>query len=319
MIELKEISKIWKEFQLKNINLKINKDYCILLGPSGAGKSIIIKCIAGILKPDSGKIYFKDEDITNIPAEKRNFGYVPQNYALFPHLNVYKNIRYGLKLKKIGKIESEKRIREISEFLNIKGILYRYPETLSGGEKQRVALARTLVLKPEILLLDEPTSSLDISNKENIIYELKKIGEEVPVIHITHDFVEAKTLGKNIVIVMDGKIEDFGKENIFKNPKNEKIARFFGYNIIEWDGSKFAVAPENVLIRKLNGHENNLTGNNKVNKYIGKVHGIIDFGHYKKLDIDINGNHIKSIYSGSENIYINENVLISFKNIVNLH
>ena len=313
MIELKGISKIWKEFQLKDVNLKINKDYCVLLGPSGAGKSIIIKCIAGILKPDSGRIYFKDNDITNVPAEKRNFGYVPQNYGLFPHLNAYKNIRYGLKLKKIGKLESEKRIKEISEFLNIERILYRYPETLSGGEKQRVALARALVLKPEILLLDEPTSSLDMNNKENIIYELKKIGELVPIIHITHDFVEAKTLGKNIVIVMDGKIEDFGRQDIFKNPKNEKIARFFGYNIIYEDEGKFAVSPENVLIEKLNGNSNK-NKNNKNNGYIGKVRGIIDFGHYKKLDIDLNGNHIKSIYFGNENIYINEDVLILFKN-----
>ncbi len=340
MIELKEINKIWKEFQLKNINLKLNKNYCIILGPSGAGKSLIVKCIAGILKPDSGRVYFNGEDITDIPAEKRNFGYVPQNYGLFPHLNVYKNIRYGLKLKNIGKIESEKRINEVSKFLNINNLMNRFPETLSGGEKQRVALARALVLNPKILLLDEPTSSLDTENKENIIYELKNIGKIVPIIHITHDFVEAKTLGENIVIVMNGKIEDFGGEDIFKNPKNEKIAKFFGYNIIYDDnGRKFAVSPEDVLIRKLDFRTNNnligkninyrelhnkTYGNDESNGYRlyykshkfnkGKIRGMIDFGYYKKLEIEFNGNYIKSIYFGNENIYINEDILISFKN-----
>jgi molybdate/tungstate transport system ATP-binding protein len=314
MIELKEICKSWKEFQLKDVNLKINKDYCILLGPSGAGKSIIMKCIAGILEPDSGRIYFNDNDITHVPPEKRNFGYVPQNYGLFPHMNAYKNIRYGLKLKKIGKLESEKRIGEISEFLNISKILHRYPEKLSGGEKQRVALARALVLKPEILLLDEPTSSLDISNKENIICELKKIGKVVPIIHITHDFVEAKTLGKNIVIVMNGKIEDSGNNNIFKNPKNEKLARFFGYNIInETDGRKFAVSPENVLIEKSHKIDDSHR-DCKSDKYLGIICGIVDFGHYKKLEINLNGTIVKSIYFGDENLNEQECVWVNFKN-----
>jgi molybdate/tungstate transport system ATP-binding protein len=316
MIELKNINKIWKEFQLKNVNLKLNKDYTILLGPSGAGKSIIIKCIAGILKPNSGKIYYKEEDITNMPPEKRNFGYVPQNYGLFPHMTVYKNINYGLKLKKFGKLEREKKIKDISEFLNIDKLLFRNPATLSGGEQQRVALARALVLNPKILLLDEPTSALDANNKENIINELKKIGELLPIIHITHDFVEAKTLGKNIVVVNNGRIMDYGdKEEVFNNPKQTKIAKFFGYNIIFDNKETYGVEPHNIIVEKYTKTINNNSNNNTNNKLIGEINGIYDFGHYKKLNISINDLKIKSIYYNND-LKIGDKVLISFKNKV---
>jgi molybdate/tungstate transport system ATP-binding protein len=312
MIELKNISKIWKEFQLKNVNLKLSEDYTILLGPSGAGKSIIIKCIAGILKPNSGRIYYNGEDITDIPPEKRNFGYVPQNYGLFPHMTVYKNIDYGLKLKKFGKLEREKRIKEISEFLNIDKLLSRNPPTLSGGEQQRVALARALVLHPKILLLDEPTSALDMNNKENIINELKKIGELLPIIHITHDFLEAKMLGKNIVFVSNGEIVDYGdKEKIFNNPKNEKVARFFGYNVIKYNGKLYGVEPHNIIVKKYNSSSKD--------ELAGEITGMYDFGHYKKLTISLNNSStIKSIYYDND-LKVGDKVFISFKKYILLN
>ncbi|EHP84217.1 ATP-binding cassette domain-containing protein [Methanotorris formicicus] len=303
MLRVENLSKIWKEFQLKNINLEIDKEYCIILGPSGAGKSVLLKCIAGILKADFGRIYFNGEDITNLSPEKRNFGYVPQNYALFPNMNVYKNIAYGLKIIRYPKSKIDKKVEEITEFLNIKHLLNRKPATLSGGEQQRVALARALVLEPNLLLLDEPTSALDINNKEKIIGELKRIGEILPVIHVTHDFVEAKTLGEKIAIFMDGELVEVGNKEIFKKPKNEKVVKFLGYNIVKIDGEKFAVSPEEVVV--CSGKE-------------GKIISIIDCGFYKKIIVDFKGNQLRCILKEDVDLSVGDEVDIEFKNKIYL-
>ena len=306
MLKLEKLCKSWKEFQLKSVNLDIDDNYCILLGPSGAGKSVIIQCITGILKPDSGRIYFDGEDITDIPPEKRNFGYVPQNYALFPHMNVYNNIAYGMKLRKCPKLEIEKKITEIAEFLKITHILNRKPTTLSGGEQQRVAIARALVLDPKILLLDEPTSALDTNIKENVISELKRIGELVPIIHITHDFVEAKTLGNQIAILINGELNDFGDSEIFKTPKNEKIANFLGYNVITEEKESFAVAPEEIFVKKRDDTDNG--------EYIkGKVESLVDFGYYKKVSVNINETVVKTITDGENPVNVGDIVSIKYK------
>ncbi|ADG14027.1 ABC transporter related protein [Methanocaldococcus infernus ME] len=272
MITIKNLSKRWKEFQLKDISFSLDKEYCIILGPSGSGKSVLLKCIAGILKPDEGNIFLEGEEITNKAPEDRNIGYVPQNYALFPHLNVYKNIAYGLTIKKVDKLKIERKVREIAEFLNIAHLLDREPKSLSGGEQQRVALARALVLEPKLLLLDEPTSSLDISIKEEIIKELSKI--EIAVIHVTHDLVEARSLAEKLGIFIDGKLLEFGDKKILDKPKNRKVAKFLGFNVID----DKIVSPWDVKV-ELGGEY--------------KVLNVLDYGYYKKILVDYNGTLLK--------------------------
>ncbi|MCS3900642.1 ATP-binding cassette domain-containing protein [Methanococcus voltae] len=325
MLKLENVSKAWKEFQLRNVSFELNDKYCVILGPSGAGKSVIIQCIAGILDVDGGNIYYDGEDITELKPEYRNFGYVPQNYALFPNMNVYKNIKYGMTIRKIDKITADKKINDMAEFLNISHILERTPKTLSGGEQQRVALARALVLDPKLLLLDEPTSALDIHIKDTVMDELKKISEITPIIHITHDFVEARTLGENIAIVIDGELNDFGTKDIFKNPKNERVAKFLGYNIISENNSKLAVAPENVKIEKADMITNNINNNNNNNnldnpistKY-GIVNGYIDFGYYKSVSISYNNDNLKCICDEDFEIKSGDNVSVNFENMINI-
>ena len=352
MIELKNVSKVWKDFKLKNVNLKLDKKYNVILGPSGSGKSVILKCICGILKVDSGRIYYNNDDITDMPPESRNFGYVPQNYCLFPHMNVYKNIEYGLKLKKIGKLERERRIKNICDFLNISHLLKRYPKSLSGGEQQRVALGRALVLNPKLLLLDEPTSALDLSNKENIIQELKKISDLVPIIHITHDLDEGKILGDYIVVLDDGKVLDQGvKTEIFDNPKNIKMAKLFRYNIIKINGTIYGVKPSNITLTKSdiknkiknkndkninNSNNDNNNNNNDINNInsnninntknnynnaislIGEIIDIYDLEDYYKIILKINENTIITVnyYHNTVPFKINEKVIISFNKYV---
>jgi len=296
MLKVENLSKIWKDFKLKNVSFEIDKEYCVILGPSGAGKSVLIKCIAGILKPDSGKIILNGEDITNLPPEKRNVGYVPQNYALFPNKNVYKNIAYGLIIKKSSKLEIDRKVKEIAEFLNISHLLDRDVKTLSGGEQQRVALARALILNPSILLLDEPTSAVDIKIKESIISELKKI-KHIPVLHITHDLAEARTLGEKIGIFMNGELIAFGDKDILKKPNTKKVAEFLGFNII----NNKAIAPEDVIIK--DGNE-------------GEVVNIIDYGKYKKVFVKYNNCIIKSFIE--ENLNIGDKVSIEFRNEIRL-
>jgi molybdate/tungstate transport system ATP-binding protein len=221
-------------------------------------------------------------------------------------MNVYNNIAYGMKLRKYSKAEIEKKVMEISEFLHISHILDRKPTTLSGGEQQRVAIARALVLDPKILLLDEPTSALDTNIKESVISELKKIGELVPVIHITHDFVEAKTLGNQIAILINGELNDFGNQGIFKTPKNEKIANFLGYNIISNNEETFAVAPEEIVVKKSLNNEND-------ENIMGTVESLVDFGYYKKLTVNIGDTAVKTITDGENPVNIGDTVSIMYQ------
>ncbi|ACX72814.1 ABC transporter releated protein [Methanocaldococcus vulcanius M7] len=297
MLKVENLSKNWKEFKLKNISFEIGKEYCVIIGPSGAGKSVLLKCVAGILKPDNGEITLNGEDITNLPPEKRNVGYVPQNYALFPNKNVYKNIAYGLIVRKINKCEIERKVKEISEFLNISHLLDRDVKTLSGGEQQRVALARALILNPDILLLDEPTSALDTKIKENIITELKKI-KNIPVLHITHDLAEARTLGEKIGIFINGELISFGSKKILKHPTNKKIAEFLGFNII----NNMAIAPEDIIISK--GDE-------------GEVLNVIDYGLYKKVLINYKSTIIKAYTQ--KDVKIGDKVNLHFKSMLKLN
>lgn len=230
MLKIQNLNKNLGEFTLKNINFEIEKgEYFVLLGPSGTGKSIILETIAGLYKPDSGRIYFNEIDLTNEYPENREIGFVYQDYVLFPHISVKENIIFGLKQKKLSKSEINKKLDDILSMFNISHLINRKPLTLSGGEKQRVAIARAIITSPKILLMDEPLSSLDPKTKEEFIYMLKDIHNKRKntVIHVTHDFNEALFLADKIAVINNGTIVEVGTpKEIFKNPTSDFVANF---------------------------------------------------------------------------------------------
>jgi len=230
VLELKDVSKTWREFSLKKISFKVEEgEYFVILGHSGAGKTLLLETIAGIYKPESGKIFLKGRDITYLPPEKRRIGYIPQNFALFPHLTVYDNITYGLKILKRDQNEVRRKVEELSEILGIEGLLQRRPKTLSGGEQQRVAIARTLAIEPEVLLLDEPFSNLDVLIKERLIEEIKNWRDEIgfTALHVTHDLNEAVMLADKVCLIVNGEVIAIGDGfEITKNYKSLHIASF---------------------------------------------------------------------------------------------
>ena len=232
LLVLKSLSKSWREFQIKDVNLEVRKgEYFVVMGPTGAGKTLLLQLIAGIHYPDSGKIILDDVDVTYLPPEKRSIGYVPQNYALFPHMFVKDNIGYGLRIRGYPKDKVEEETRELSTQLGINHLLKRRVSTLSGGEQQRVALARALIIKPKILLLDEPLSALDPETGEEIREYIKEIRKilKFTAIHVTHDFVEAVDLGDRMAVMFNGEILQVGEPiEIINNPRNELIASFTG-------------------------------------------------------------------------------------------
>ena len=232
MISLENISKDWKEFSIQNINLKIEEhEYFILLGPTGAGKTLLLELIAGFHSLKEGNIIINELNVKQLPPERRNIGFVYQDYMLFPHKNVEQNIEYGLKLRKLEKPKIKKKIIEISEILKIEHLLHRNVKTLSGGEQQRIALARALVIKPKLLLLDEPLSALDPLIQKDIRKELKRIHKELGIttIHVTHNQEEALLLADRIAVMNKGRILQTGTpEEIFRKPKSEFMANFVG-------------------------------------------------------------------------------------------
>ncbi len=231
-LKIENVSKTWREFQLKNINLTVeNGDYFIILGPTGAGKTLLLETIMGFHKPDNGKIILNQIDVTETPPEKRGIGYVSQNCVLFPHLNVRQNVEFGLKMGKVEKMVRQKAVDTMLESTGLKPFENRYPQTLSGGEKQKVALARVLALNPATILLDEPLSALDAEASKELKRELKRIHKTgKTIIHVTHNQVEGFSLGNKMAVMRSGEVMQSGKtREVFAKPQSEFVARFLGY------------------------------------------------------------------------------------------
>ena len=217
---------------LDGLNLDIHdKEFVTLLGPSGCGKTTTLRLIAGFLEPNSGKVLLKGEDITGVPPYKRPVNTVFQKYALFPHLNVFENVAFGLRLKKMDEETIRRKVRNMLEVVGLKGFERRSISQMSGGQQQRVAIARSLVNEPEILLLDEPLGALDLKLRKEMQLELKRLQREMNItfIYVTHDQEEALTMSDTVVVMDKGRIQQIGTpEDIYNEPKNAFVADFIG-------------------------------------------------------------------------------------------
>jgi len=220
------------EVVLKKLNIYFNdEEFLTLLGPSGCGKTTTLRIIGGFQQPTSGDVYFDGARITDVPPNKRKVNTVFQKYALFPHLNVYENIAFGLKLAKIDRKEMNRRIDEMLEVVNLRGFEKRNVSSLSGGQQQRVAIARALILRPKVLLLDEPLGALDMRLRKDMQNELKEIqrGLGITFIYVTHDQEEALAMSDTVVVMDEGEIQQVGTpEDIYNEPKNAFVADFIG-------------------------------------------------------------------------------------------
>lgn len=232
LIDLEKFSVSVGSFSLKNINLQIyENEIFAILGKTGSGKTVLLESIAGFYKSEEGSIKIYDKKVNEIPLENRKIGFVYQDYGLFPHMTVFNNIAYGLKIQKINKKIIKSTVEEICKILSIENILNQYPGTLSGGEKQRTALARSVVLKPKILLMDEPFSALDPTTKLSMYDEIKKIHKifGCTIIFVTHDFNEAQIMADRIGILKSGELKSVRKsEELFNEYKDEDINEFLG-------------------------------------------------------------------------------------------
>ncbi len=312
MIKIENLSRDWKEFKIDQVNLEIKtSEYFVILGPSGSGKTLLLELIAGMWPVDSGEIYLNQENITDIPLEKRGVGFVYQNYMLFPHKTVFENIAFGLNMKKVDKDEVKSRVDEMMGLLNIDHLGHRLPRTLSGGEQQRTALARALIINPKVLLMDEPLSALDRQTRDELIRQMKDLHDkfDITMVHVTHNFDEALALADRIAIMKEGRISQVGNSTeIFRHPADKFVADFVGVeNIIEGvarkDGEKMTLidtgnisiysteqreGPVHVTVRP----EDIILSNKKVetsarNVFKGLITEIIDNGALIKLTVDV--------------------------------
>jgi ABC-type Fe3+/spermidine/putrescine transport system ATPase subunit len=258
MLRLININRRLGNFALSEVNLEVaDGEYYVLLGRSGSGKTQLLELIAGLEHPDSGIIFLDNIDITRQKIQERKVGIVFQDYAIFPHMTVYGNIAYPLRARKEDSKNIEEKVRKAADAMNITHILMRSTEKLSGGELQRVALARTLIKSPRLLLLDEPLSSLDTSLKDDLkrlLRNLNKAGQTI--IHVTHDYCDAISLAKRVGVIHNGKIIQEGTvDDVFSNPSNRFVARyagirnFFKVKILRENGFSIGVTEHDVRFK----------------------------------------------------------------------
>ena len=273
MRKLIEFQNIVKSFNdslvLKGINLSIHEnEFVTLLGPSGCGKTTLLRILGGFIQQNEGHVYFDDIEISNIPPYKREINTVFQRYALFPHMNVFDNVAFGLRIKKQDKNTIEQKVKKMLKLVNLEGYEDRPVTLLSGGQQQRVAIARALVNEPMVLLLDEPLGALDLKLRKEMQIELKKIQQEVGItfIYVTHDQEEALTMSDTIVVMNAGEIQQIGTPtDIYNEPENRFVADFIGEsNILE------GVMLEDYKV-----------------KFDDQVFECIDYGFEDNLDVDI--------------------------------
>lgn len=233
IIDLKNIRVMFDDEQvLDGLNLSIrDKEFITLLGPSGCGKTTTLRIIAGFLEPDEGEIVFEGKKLNGVPAYKRQVNTIFQRYALFPHLNVYENIAFGLRIKKQKEAEIKKSVKEMLKLVNLEGFEKRRVNTLSGGQQQRVAIARAIANQPKVLLLDEPLAALDLKLRKDMQKELRNIQRKLGItfIFVTHDQEEALTLSDRVVVMDKGRIQQVGTpQDIYNEPQNAFVADFIG-------------------------------------------------------------------------------------------
>lgn len=248
MLEIKDLSIRLGEFSLHDVTLTVRKgEYLCLAGPTGAGKTILLECVAGLHRPDRGAIQLRGRDVTALPPEARCIGYVPQDYALFPHMTVFENIAYGLRERDLRDVEIVRKVREAAETMRIAPLLDRTILYLSGGERQRTALARALVLGCELLLLDESLSALDVVTTKELGLQLAELHRrlDLTIIHVTHDFDEAFSLATHLGICQNGRLLQVGPvEEVFTRPNCRTVAEFLGaVNVFPRRGVEPAVCP----------------------------------------------------------------------------
>jgi len=231
MLSVKNISKSLGTLAIRDVSFEVQPgQYFVLLGASGAGKSVLLETIAGLNYPDAGRVFLDGKDITNEDIQRRRIGLVFQNSTLFPHMTVYENIAYPLRCRKLKNVQIHKRVAELAEDFAIIHLLKRKVQTLSGGESQRISLARAVASEPRCLLLDEPISSLDVKSRPQMRALLRKINARgQAIVHVTHDYTEAVSLGTHIAVMDTGRIAQAGTvEEVFQRPKSEFVARFVG-------------------------------------------------------------------------------------------
>ena len=254
-VVLQDLTKKYGEIHaVKNVSLIIHdKEFLVLVGPSGCGKTTTLRMVAGLEEISSGEIFIGDRPVGNVPAKDRDIAMVFQNYALYPHMNVYDNMSFGLKMRGFPKADIEKRVREAAEILGLQELLKRKPRQLSGGQRQRVAVGRAIVRHPQVFLFDEPLSNLDAKLRVQMRAELKRLHErlETTAIYVTHDQVEAMTLGSRIVVMRDGCVQQVGEPlEVYSQPRNQFVAGFIGspamnfipVTLTEADGDLYATA-----------------------------------------------------------------------------
>ncbi len=300
LLELRNITAGYdKNIILRDFNLQVERgQFVSLLGSSGCGKTTTLRLIAGFSEPNEGSIFFDGRDITHVPLHKRNFGFVFQSYALFPHMTVFDNVAFGLKMRKVPKAETQQRVTEMLELVDLKGFEKRYPREMSGGQRQRVALARAMVIRPDLMLFDEPLSNLDAKLRVKMRVEIRRIQQELgfTAIYVTHDQEECFAISDQVAIMNNGVIEQMDSPaHIFNSPKTEFIARFVGFenffDLTRRDGSlttdnglalrvardlpgecfRACIRPEDVTLRPAGETgENTLPGEVLVTTFLGR-------------------------------------------------
>jgi len=312
MIEIQDLCVVLGHFSLKDITFDVHDgEYFVLLGPSGAGKTVLLESIAGLNPIRNGQVKINGRDVTRLNLEKRNIGFAYQDYVLYHHLSVRDNISFGLQWRRKTRREIEDAIDRVIELLHLEPLLERRAWTLSGGESQKIALARAIAIKPDLLLLDEPLSAVDPQVKETTERELKELHNRLKLttIHVTHDFEEAVALGDHIGVIGEGRIVQIGTpEQIFRHPNSEFVARFVmtrnifegevsdnseGQSVFCVEGTKLAVVttqrgklhasirPEDILISR------EPLPSNPFNSFRGTITRIADRGSVVYLTVNV--------------------------------
>jgi molybdate/tungstate transport system ATP-binding protein len=235
-LKIDRVSKTFGAFNLRDVTLEVGEgEYFVLLGPTGAGKTLLLEVVAGFHHPDRGKITLNGRNVTDLPVEKRGIGYVPQSCPLFPHMSVFENVEFGLKVQGMAAEDRKEAVDSMLAMMDLEKMGGARALTLSGGERQKIVLARVLVTKPRVVLLDEPFTAIDAESSRILREELRRINRElkVSVLHVTHDQIEAFSLGSKVAIMRNGQIVQLGcPTEVLSNPVDEHVARFLGYGNI---------------------------------------------------------------------------------------